>query len=314
MSKRVLNTAVFSLLRYPNLILVALVQALLYAKVLLPAFQKHGILPELDALRLGLFIFTTLCITAGGYIVNDIIDVPVDRINRPDKVIVGRRMEEQTVYWLYLCLNLAGFTTALYLGFYVQQIALAGLFPLATGGLFLYSAVFKRLPLTGNIIVSLYCAAVAGIMWFAEREAFYRLGIADRELQLILAEFLIGYMILAFLATMFRELLKDLQDRPGDEASGAHTFPIKAGEKAGKTTAIVAGTATAFALILLLVKVNALFYAWSIPVVLAAVIVPTGIGLMQTLRARTPEDYRRTSVLAKWIILAGMLLPVFIHP
>ena len=313
MQRRVLNTAVFSLLRVPNLLIVALVQAIVYFKVLLPAFSAHGIQPKLDALRFGLFIVTTLCITAGGYIVNDIIDVPADRINKPDRVIVGRRLMEQTAYWLYFCLNLTGFTLALYLGFYVRQIALAGLDPLAGAGLFLYSLRIKQIPLAGNLLVGAYCAAVAGIVWFAEREAFYQLGIADVALQRNIAVFFTGYMALAFLATLFREIVKDLEDMPGDKASGARTFPVWAGEKEGRIAAFAAGLATAAVFLILLFRIYPIFYTWSLPVITAAVLLPLGIGMTRILRARTREDYRRLSLLAKWIIVAGLLMPAFIQ-
>ncbi|MBX2926446.1 MAG: geranylgeranylglycerol-phosphate geranylgeranyltransferase [Saprospiraceae bacterium] len=307
-----LNTAIFKLIRWPNLLIVGVVQVLVFFKILLPAFQQHGLSPKLDFLRFAIFIGVTLCISAAGYIVNDLIDAPIDRANKPGKEIIGRQISEQTAYWLYFCINLIGFTASLYLAFYVRQIALVAIYPFAGAGLFLYSLYFKRMPLSGNLLVAAYCAAVAGIVWFAEREAFQRLGELAPLQHDAMTTFLWQYMGLAFLATLFREIVKDMEDRDGDAAHGARTLAVLAGLRATKTIAFAAGVTLAAALAVMIVQLHDAFSNWGLiafPIMVAA---PLAVALFRLAGAQEKDDFRKLSALAKWIILAGLFAPLFV--
>jgi 4-hydroxybenzoate polyprenyltransferase len=307
-----LNTAVFSLIRWPNLLMVGFVQVLVFFKILLPVFQEHGLSPKLDTLRFAIFMGVTLCISAAGYIINDLIDAPIDRANKPGKEIIGRQISEQTAYWLYFCFNLIGFTAALYLAFYIRQIALVAIYPLAGAGLFLYSFYFKRKPLSGNLLVAAYCAAVAGIVWFAEREAFQSLGVIAPLQYSALSAFLFQYMGLAFLATLFREIVKDMEDREGDSAHGAHTLAVLAGLHTAKTIAFITGLALAAALAWMIIQLHAVFSSWGLILFPIIVAVPIAIALYRLARAQQKDDFRRLSALTKWIILAGLFAPLFV--
>lgn len=307
-----LNTAILKLIRWPNLLIVGVVQFLVFSKILLPVFQQHGLSPKLDFLRFAIFIGVTLCISAAGYIVNDIIDLPIDRANKPGKEIIGRQISEQTAYWLYFCINLIGFTAALYLAFYVRQIALAAIYPFASGGLFLYSLYFKRMPLSGNLLVAAYCAAVAGIVWFAEREAVQRLSDIAPLQHSAITTFLWQYMRLAFLATLFREIVKDIEDRDGDAAQGARTLAVLTELRATKTIAFAVGIALTAALVAMIVQLHDSFSNWGLIAFPTIVAAPLAVALYRLARARQKNDFRELSALAKWIILAGLFVPLFV--
>lgn len=313
MARLVFNTAVFLLVRWPNLAIVALVQALLYYRVLRPAFGKYHLEPSLDELRMALLGLTTLSIAAAGYIINDIMDLQADELNRPARRIIGRRMSISTAYWLYFIFNLVGFTAALYLAFYVRQIGLTGLAPLASVGLLWYSVYAKRRPLLGNLVVAGYCAGVAGIVWFAERHAFHQLAEINTAHASALQVFLWGYIGLAFAATMFRELVKDLEDQPGDAASGLRTLPIVAGAQAAKYLAWGMAGLVAGGWSWLLLGCSAMFYPWSLWGLFALVLLPLAYACWLLIKAQAPPDFRQISRWAKWIILAGLLLPLFLR-
>lgn len=314
MARLVFNTVVFSLVRWPNLVIVALVQMLLYYCTLRPAFGQYHLEPSLDDLRMTLLCLVTLCIAAAGYIINDIVDVQADALNRPTRHLVGRRMSISTAYWLYFMFSLVGFTAALYLAFYVRQISLIGLAPLASAGLLWYSVYAKRLPLLGNIVVASYCAGTAGIVWFAERHAFYQLAEANAAHASALRVFLWGYMGLAFVATMFRELVKDLEDQPGDAASGLHTLPIVAGVHVAKCLAWGMAALIAGGWGWLLLGCGAMSYSWSLWGLSALVLLPLVYACWLLVKAQAASDFKQISRWAKWIILAGLLLPLFVQP
>ncbi len=313
MARWVLNTAVLSLIRLPNLLIVILVQALVYGEILLPVFYRFRIVPQLDLLRMGILSGVTLCITAGGYIVNDIMDQAIDKINRPERMVIGKHIAVSTAHWLYFIFNLIGFTAALYLAFYVRNVSLIVLYPLAGTGLFAYSLKYKRSLLTGNVLVALYCAAVAGVVWFAEREALGVLANTDRALYEDIIWLLTGYLSLAFFSTLLRELVKDAEDVTGDAALGARTLPVRTGIKGSKIAASLAAAFTGTTLVAVLYCLGDIFYPWAIPVVATLVLALLAYMASLIWRAGDAGDFRRISRLAKWIILIGLLLPLFVH-
>ena len=97
--------AFFRLIRTPNLIIVAITQALLYFNVLIPVYKEYEIRPQLDLFLFACFTFVTVCITAGGYIINDLLDQEADASNKPEKQIVGKDISEQVAGWLYGCVK-----------------------------------------------------------------------------------------------------------------------------------------------------------------------------------------------------------------
>lgn len=312
MSRRILNTSVFSLIRWPNLLITGLVQYLLYFKVLLPVFSQNDIAPQLDWLRFSMLAFITLCITAGGYIVNDIVDVKTDLINRPDRTIIGKRIAPQTAYWLYFMFQIAGFICWLYLVLYVRKIPYLSIFPLVVGGLALYSIYLKRLPFAGNMLVAIYCAAVPGIMWLLEKQAFMQLSAADVVAGQRLKEIFLWYMASAFVLTLYRELVKDIEDVAGDAATGLGTLPVVWGVSAARYFAVAIAFVSAIVTGLMVWQLRAGFTEWGLFGYAIPVLLLIAISIMLLFRAQTEADFRRLSHLAKGIMLWGLLLPLWV--
>ncbi len=292
------------LIRFPNLLIVALTQYLLYNRIILPALDAQQIQPTLLSNPFYLFILVTILITAGGYIINDIKDVKIDLLNKPKQVIVGRKISLATAYWLYFCFNLMGFIFALYLALVGNRMALLFIFPVAVVGLLAYSVFLKKRPLSGNILVSLYCAGVALIVWIAEQPAIVQLPAPTltRVTQLFTY-----YAVFAFFSTLFREIIKDLEDAPGDAAAGASTIPVAWGTGVAKR---IAGAAAGVLLLYLLYFFYALFSQISLAgnIALGILIFFIGVALLLLLRAKEIYQYHRLSQLTKWIMLAGILL------
>lgn len=292
------------LIRFPNLVIVALTQYLLYQRIILPALDNQQIVRTLPQDQFLLFIIVTVFITAGGYIINDIIDVKIDSLNKPLKIIIGRKITMVTAYWLYFCFNLLGFLFALYLALVGNRMSLLFIFPGAVIGLLLYSAFLKKRPLSGNLLVSLYCAGVALIIWIAEQPSLLQLsGTAFTYV----AHLFTYYAVFAFFATLFREIVKDLEDATGDAAAGAQTAPIAWGVTPAKR---LASTAVIVLLLYLLYFSYIMFervpLAGSIG--LSALIILIGIAFVRLIAAKEIRQYHELSQLAKGIMLAGILL------
>lgn len=304
--------ALLRLVRFPNLAIVALAQYLIYYILLLPAFQQYNLEPILDDAHFSLLVAVTVFITAGGYVINDIIDFRIDLVNRPDKVVINRQIRVQSAYWLYFCFNLMGFLLALYLSFHVECIPLANLFPLAVALLFLYSTYLKRQALVGNLLIALFCAGVAGIVWFAEREAFRELIEQAPALAGRIGSIISWYMAFAFLSTMFREIVKDMEDVQGDVGANCRTIPVRWGMKVAKGVAAAFGLGLAVFLVYLVLSRPGLFTELSLAFLIFGVLAPLLLALVWVFRAREKKQFYRLSQLAKLIMLGGLAMLFFL--
>ena len=304
--------SILKLVRFPNLVIVACTQLMLYYCVILPPLSATNIGPDLAPFHFHLFVLTTLIITAGGYIINDLIDYEVDLVNRPKKVIIRKEIPIQIVYWLYYFINLVGFALSIYLAFSVNEIRLANIYPLAVLGLIVYSTHLKGKPLIGNLIIALYCAAVAWIIWFSQKEALKQLAVSNTVFYEHSRIIFWWYILFAFISTFFRELVKDIEDIEGDHKSQLRTVPIIWGLAAAKRIAGFAGSLLLVAVIFLINKFNNLFQDFGTIFLYLGLLLPILIALFLLFRANTKSQYHQISQLAKWIMAAGILLLLFL--
>ena len=103
------------LIRYQNLLIIALVQAVFHFGFLK---QQKGLLVALNDVEFILLIIATVCIAAAGYIINNIVDQETDAISKPEKVIVGKSISETRAYNYYIAFNVIG----VLIGFFVANI------------------------------------------------------------------------------------------------------------------------------------------------------------------------------------------------
>ncbi len=211
---------IIKLIRWPNLLIVALTQWIVWQHLIGHYYTQYSITHQLQAFHFILVTLSTILVAAGGYIINDIEDIKIDLINKPHKVIVGKHLTVQFCKTLYYSILAVGFLISVYLGFSLDKLPYVVLFPIFAGLLYLYATHLKKTLLLGNILISLFVASVPVLIFLAEYEN--TLLINDPRLLHIL----ILYCALAFLANLVREIVKDIQDLKGDKAYGAKTFPI----------------------------------------------------------------------------------------
>lgn len=191
------------LIRWQNLLIVVFTQYL--AKVFLvgPAFHwKYHLLDQNQ-----FFItLSTVLIAAAGYIINDYFDIKIDLINKPDEVIIGRVIKRRWAIIIHQTLNVLG----ILIGFAVSIKVLIVNF-IAVTCLWFYAERFKRLAFVGNFLVAALTGASLLVM------AVYYPG----------SDLLINiYAVFAFGITLIREVIKDMEDVPGDKKYGCRTLPI----------------------------------------------------------------------------------------
>jgi 4-hydroxybenzoate polyprenyltransferase len=288
--------------------IVALTQYFLQYHVLQPMLLQAGSSPALDNFHFFLLVLDTVLIAAGGYLINDIIDYRMDLVNKPGKVFINSLLSRRTALLLYIIINLAGLVIAWYLAVHVKNRALFAIYPVAAGLLYFYSSHVKKWPLAGNLVVALFCAFVAGVVLFAERETYFQLSGRQPVLAEKISLLFGGYLLFAFLSTLLREVVKDMEDIEGDRQLGLQTLPIMSGIRVAKNWA------SAFNWLLILSISLFLYWLFENENWFAFVFAFTGLILplvyiaMQLSNAVEKSDFSRLSQLIKYIMLAGLFL------
>ena len=183
---------------------------------------------QLESPKIYVFAFVTVLITLGGYLINDYFDIETDKIN--DK----SRLSPKSLLLLYFVILFLGFILAFALALALGQPALSLIYLMAVALLYMYSAIWKRQVLIGNVIVSLFTAAVPLILLYAERDQLDMLNVTSIEST---TSSIVFFSAFTFLISMVREIIKDIEDLEGDSAAGYKTLPIVYGIERAKTIA-----------------------------------------------------------------------------
>ena len=144
------------LIRFQNLLIIALTQYFIrfaFTKTFLP-------FPALSNLEFSLFVFTTILITAAGYIINDIYDVETDRINKKSKLIIGVHFQAKTAIIWYSVFNLVALALGVYLAILIGKPLYSLIFVYCIFFLWRYSKSMKKAFLIGNIHIAILTALV----------------------------------------------------------------------------------------------------------------------------------------------------------
>ena len=190
--------------------------------LIIPAFKTEyfitGVFPTyLTDINFFLLVCSTVIIAAAGYIINDYFDIQEDEINKPGKNIVGKSLSKPMAKNLFFILSSVGVAFGFYVAVKISKPVM-GLIPLFSAfSLWMYSSHFKKRLLSGNIIVSLLCALTILIVGLYEPQFYKNF------------TFLIWFAIPAFILTLIRELIKDMEDINGDEHFQCKTVPIVLG-------------------------------------------------------------------------------------
>jgi 4-hydroxybenzoate polyprenyltransferase len=279
--------------------------------------SKIGLKPLLPDLQFFLLVCSTVLIAAGGYVVNDIEDVDIDRLNKPEHKRIVERIYPLPICWkIYWGITILGFGISLYLAFFVNDFLQLIIYPAAVFLLWAYSKWFKRQFLIGNLVVAGFCAFVAWVVLYAQNlatpipsEMSDVFDTIEQENFFYYASSVLlvfnGYATFAFVSTLFRELIKDIEDVAGDKAQGCQTLPIVLGIKNAKLiTSLIGGV-----FILTILIYNYLFKNDYLKLILLnlTITLPVCYALFLLINAKEKTDYSRLSIIAKLIMLSGLI-------
>jgi 4-hydroxybenzoate polyprenyltransferase len=301
--------AFLRLIRWPNLLFIALTQWLFYYCILLPSFY-NAIPPRENILKPGdclLLIISSILIAAAGYIINDYFDLRIDRINKPEKIVVEKIIKRRWAIIWHWILSSLGVIIGFYLSWKLRNIFI-GLSNLACVLLlWFYSTTFKKKLLLGNILISFLTAWVILVMYLCE---FHVHRFINPEYHASLSrvyKFAILYASFAFIISLVREVVKDMEDLEGDARYGRRTMPVVWGMNASR---LFAATWLMMLLIALVgIQFYILQYRWWLVVVFSTlfVILPVLRVILKIYKANDSADFHKLSGMIKAIMLMGIL-------
>ncbi|MGZ7095010.1 MAG: UbiA family prenyltransferase [Methanobacterium sp.] len=162
--------------------------------------------------------FVVFVVTGAGNSINDYFDYKIDAINKPRRPIPSGRISRNVAGVYSSSLFVIGIIVAFYASFLLGMIAF-----LSSLLMIYYAYSLKRKIIIGNLSISFLtglCFVFGGIAVDAISTSIY-----------------LGFY--AFLMTMAREVVKDIEDAEGDRKEGAKTLPIIYGMK---TSSIIAAS------------------------------------------------------------------------
>jgi geranylgeranylglycerol-phosphate geranylgeranyltransferase len=175
-----------------------------------------GGLPSLYQAVFGFLV--SFFLAGSAMVINDIVDRQIDAVNEPDRPIPSGAVPVGTAKIFGAALALLGTLSAVALSPYAIIVAAAALLVSLA-----YNLYGKKLGLPGNLMVA-FCIAVPFLFG----------GIAvSSPLDVIVAVF----FLLAFLASVGREITKGIADIEGDRLKGIRTVAIVNGTRAAAVAA-----------------------------------------------------------------------------
>jgi 4-hydroxybenzoate polyprenyltransferase len=307
-----LTGSILKLVRWPNLFFILLTQVLFYYCFVNPSnsnrFQDYQ-----NLLSPGLFlmlIIASITIAAGGYIINDYFDLNIDKINKPTEQVIGKHVSRRWAIALHLLFSTAGILLSFYISYKIGNLLIGVLNLLTVVLLWFYSTTFKKQLLVGNLIISLLTAWVILVIYLCELR-FYLLFVTNEqqhhEYIRQLFKVTILYSSFAFIISLVREVVKDIEDMEGDKKYGCKTMPIAWGIPASKV--FVATWLIVLIAALIIFQFYALQLHWwgSAIYCIIFIILPLVYIFRNLYRAAVSAHYKNLSLWLKLTMLSGIL-------
>ena len=312
-------TAFFRLIRIWNILIIAISISFFYYLIIVPVHKGilSSTLVPFTHIEFILFTLSVVLIAAAGNIINDYFDFELDKEFKPERPIASGIISLNTALYIHAAFVFSGIALGFYLGWTIDNYKIGYLYVICALLLYLYSAFLKKIPLAGNLVISALAAFVFVLPVIFDavylnaihaQNIFENTGYAFNVL-LWQMKFYAGF---AFLATLAREIVKDLEDKEGDAEYDINTIAVQFGAVAAKIIA---------AMVILSLLAGLAYFIQSFYVVKATkeflylgicVAAPVLAALVFLLTAKQNRDYTRVSMFLKIIMLLGIFsIPAF---
>ena len=307
------------LLRIGNLTFIAILLYTMEKWVATPLLQAARFQELMPWWVMTLLIIGTVFIAAGGYVINDYFDVKIDKINRPDRLIITRHITRDGAMRLFQVFSIIGVAAGMAVAWWAHSWTLAMVFIVIPGLLWFYSASYKRQLLVGNIIVAFVSALVPLLVAIVNADYLHSLygeALIYTPITGQLYVWLSSFALFAFLMTLVREMVKDIEDIHGDQEMECRTMPIVWGINATKviaTVLLVATTALIGYIAFLVLPFPHTWQSLSTRYIVFGLATPILCAIALLWASKTPLEYHRTQLIIKFVMFMGMLYSFVIY-
>lgn len=287
------------LIRYQNLLFLALVQFLIeYA-----LFRPLRVESDVDFFAFLGLVFATLCIAGAGNVINDIHDGEIDKINKPERVLIGKSIPETKAFIFYIILSVLGITMGGLISFVSGHPYFSFIFIFIPALLFYYSYYLKGIMILGNIVVSALVAFSLLLVALFHLPTY--LLAENKEPYAFVFQIVFHYAIFAFCINYTREITKDLEDINGDKNAGLNTLPIVIGRRRTTRLVFLLGATIVFGTVYYIFhqlrdNILSMFYF------IVLILVPLLYFCFKAWDAETKKEYAFLSKFLKIIMFLGM--------
>ncbi|MGB0861787.1 MAG: geranylgeranylglycerol-phosphate geranylgeranyltransferase [Saprospiraceae bacterium] len=303
----------FQFLRLANILIMVMTFYLIRILVLVPYAEFSEIDLVFSDFHFTILIIVTALTASAGNIINDIYDLKIDQINKPNKIFINQIITERNAFRLYILLNIV--SMALIFWVYSQiDWFLIWMYPfgffLTWSMLWLYSYRYKKSVLRGNIIVGIFVSFVPWSVCYPELVNAL-IGKNPYESTFVFTGIL--YILFAFVSTIFREIIKDIEDKDGDAQFGGKTLPIVYGVKKAKRIGQLFGlllVAMVVFSVILLIQSNLI---WSAIYGVIVIIIPILYIIFRLEKENQKSGFHQLSQWSKLVMLAGLIFLVVLY-
>ena len=231
------------LIRFQNLLLLAFMQWVMRYLFLTQSYIALA-LTDINYL---LLVVSTVCIAAGGAVMQHIVNQEEDEMIQPQKRVVGNTISEAAAYNWYIGLTIIGVGVGFYLSNVIYKPTFASLFILAATLLYVKATNLNRIPLVGTIISALLVAI--SILVIALFDVFPATDAVNKIRMGEAFGILVDYAVFSFLLVLVFELFSTLKNKENDDRLGNATVATRLGNT---KTKIIIGVITLFLIVLIL--------------------------------------------------------------
>ena len=288
------------LIRYQNLLMLAFMQ-LVFRYLFLEQSYVDLALSDFNYI---LLVIANVCVAAGGYVINNIMDQETDEIAKPQNRVVGVSISETVAYNWYIGLTIVGVGIGFYLSNVIYKPTFASMFILVATLLYMYATSFKQIPVLGNVVVALLLST--SIIIIGLFDILPAIDVDNRFRMKEAFSILMDYAIFAFIINLIREIVKDLEDMDGDYQSGINTLPITIGIP---KTKIIVGILTVITIGILAYYINSNLFEldYVIYYTMVFIIGPLIYFGVKLMNAETKKQLHHLSLVLKIILFFGIL-------
>ena len=171
-------------------------------------------------------VFTYLLIAASGMVINDIYDIEIDKINRPERPIPRGSItlnQAKLLFILYLCCGIfLSILNTIIFNLSLLNLILASFFGFIG---WVYAKWGKKSGFFGNLVVGISFSI--GLVYGALLNS------------ILIPPYILYFFITAFSLLVAREIIKGCEDIEGDKKQGVKTLAIKIGIKNSRNVALI---------------------------------------------------------------------------